>query len=79
MKSQSWFPFGPFGIVLMMTLSIGCSGSDSTPGPSVSPSLGGALATDTFTPASDQLTGEESGLMSAGDSEPESRQQRPPG
>ncbi|MEP6887922.1 MAG: hypothetical protein ABI945_06320 [Nitrospirales bacterium] len=78
MKSQIWFPLG---MVLMMALYIGCSGSDSSPGPSLSPSpnLGGALATDRLTPASDELTGEESGLMSAGDSEPESRQQRPPG
>lgn len=74
MKAQIWFPFV---LVLGVGLVIGCSGGDSPSGPSFTG--GGAKAVDSLRPASDELTGEEAGMVSAGESEPDSRQQRPPG
>lgn len=70
MKSYVW---GSSLLVLMVAVLTGCSGGDSpapTPGPAA-PSLGGgSKAIDTFTPPSNALTGDESGLMNAGEAQP---------
>ncbi len=80
MKAQIWFPFV---LVLGAGLVIGCSGGDSPRGGD-SPSGpnftgGGAKANDSLRSQSDELTGEEASLVSSGESESDSRQQRPPG
>jgi hypothetical protein len=74
MKSYMWFPPA---MVLTIGLFVGCSGGDATPTPGVTGA--GAKTTDSFTPKSDELTAEEAGLVSAGESGPEARQRRPPG
>ncbi len=74
MKAQIWFPFV---LVLGAGLVIGCSGGDSPSGPKFTG--GGARAVDSMRSQSDELTGEEASLVSSGESESDSRQQRPPG
>lgn len=79
MKPHVW---GSSLLVLMVTVLTGCSGGDSpapTAGPAAPSISGGAKAVDTVTPPSNALTGEESGLMNAGESQPGPVQMPPPG
>ena len=75
MKRQGWFSLW---MVVVAGLLTGCSSGGDTP--VVSTPMGTqAHVTDSFTPKSDELTAEETGLISAGESEPEARRQRPQG
>lgn len=75
MKSHVWFPAL---LALMIGLSAGCSSGDS-PAPAAPTVGGGGKALDTVTPPSNALTGDETGLMNAGEAQPGPAPARPPG